>query len=129
MKCSVKYCRCQRAPGRTICHKHKSRQWRKASPIVSLYHRSKGHAKERGIDFLLTVEEFAEFCLRTGYHLMKGRHSEDASIDRIRGSEPYSAGNIQVRSVGFNSRKAFWDGARSPQMDSQGGLTRSKRAA
>lgn len=120
-KCSVKFCRNWRAPGRTICHKHKSQRWREQSPIVALFHRCKGRAKTRGIAFLLTVEQFTAFCLETSYHILKGRGKDDASIDRIRGNEPYEAGNIQIRSVGFNSRKSHWDGARTEAPSSQGG--------
>jgi len=120
-KCSVKFCRNWRAPSRTICHKHKTQRWRASSPIVALYHRVKGHAKARGVGFLLDIDQFAAFCIETGYHLIKGRGAEDGSIDRIRGNEPYQAGNLQIRSVGFNSRKQWWDGARADQPTSQGG--------
>jgi hypothetical protein len=79
---------------------------------VALFHTVKSHAKARGIGFLLTLPEFEDFCHRTGYHLTKGRTAEAMSIDRIRGDEPYQAGNIQLKSVSANSIKSWFDGSR-----------------
>lgn len=112
MRCKTPYCRKQPAPGKNFCYKCRSRSYRAANPITALYHRAKGHAKERGHEFLLTRDQFEAFCHETGYHLTKGRTAEAMSIDRIRGDEPYQVGNIQIKSVSANSIKSWYDGSR-----------------
>lgn len=62
---------------------------------------------------MLTLEQFEQFCHRTGYHLTKGRTADAMSIDRIRGSEPYHKDNIQLKSVSANSIKSWFDGSRA----------------
>lgn len=112
MKCATKFCRNDRAPKRTICHKCQSRVYRANNPITALFHTVKSHAKSRGIPFLLTRPEFEAFCIETQYHVLKGRSGDSASIDRIRGDEPYHAGNIQMKTVSLNSIKSWFDGSR-----------------
>jgi hypothetical protein len=87
--------------------------------LVALYHTAKSHAKQRGIGFLLTREQFEAFCHETGYHLTKGRTAEASSIDRIKGDLPYQAGNIQIKTVSANSIKSWFDGSREPRPDLQ----------
>lgn len=113
MKCHTKFCRGKAARGR-FCYKCQSRKYRQRNPIMALFHRCKSHAKQRGHAWLLTFEEFKAFCLRTQYHVLKGRSASAGSIDRIRGDQPYHAGNIQLRSVSLNSIKSWFDGSRVP---------------
>ena len=117
MLCKTPCCRRQAAEGRNECHKCRSQKYRERNPLVSLYHTVKAHAKARGILFLLTCEQFKNFCHETGYHLTKGRTAEAMSIDRIRGNEPYQVGNIQLKSVSSNSIKSWFDGSRDIQPD------------
>jgi len=112
VKCKTKFCRHDAAKGRLECHRCRSRSYRSRRPLVALFHTVKSHAKSRGIGFLLTLHEFEEFCHRTGYHLTKGRTADAMSIDRIRGDEPYQAGNIQIKTVSANSIKSWFDGSR-----------------
>lgn len=71
----------------------------------------KGHAKERGIYFDLTLDQFKEFCYETDYMSKKGITSTCYTVDRIK-SDPsigYTAGNIQAMEKGDNSRKGNRD--------------------
>jgi hypothetical protein len=113
-KCQTKFCRNKPAPKKNFCHKCNSRRYRAANPISALFCNAKSHAKSRGHAWLLTREEFEQFCHETGYHLTVGRSAESSSIDRIDGSLPYQAGNIQLKSVSANSIKSWFDGSRAP---------------
>ena len=112
MRCKTPYCRRQQAADRNECHKCRSRKYRERNPLVALYHTVKSHAKQRGIGFFLTCEQFKDFCHKTGYHLTKGRTADAMSIDRIRGNEPYQVGNIQLKTVSQNSIKSWYDFSR-----------------
>jgi hypothetical protein len=65
----------------------------------------RGHAKDRGITFTITYEQWVEFCLRTGYHQQVGTDPNSATVDRIDPRFGYHADNIRVRSHAFNSER------------------------
>ena len=115
MKCETKFCRNRAAKNRRHCHKCRSRKFREADPIRALFYNLKHHAKQRGHEFHLTRDEFAAFCESTGYHLTVGRTAQSSSIDRIDGSKPYQAGNIQISTVSNNAIKSWFDGSRFQQ--------------
>lgn len=86
--------------------------YRIRNPIKAKFYNIKHHAKARGIGFFLTFEEFNEFCNRTQYHIKIGREANCFSLDRIRGDMPYSADNIQLKTVSENSAKSWNDYSR-----------------
>lgn len=73
--------------------------------IRSILHRVRSRAKERGHTCGLTLEHLTEICMETGYHLLRGRFKDDASLDRILPEIGYEDGNIQVIKVGENAKK------------------------
>ena len=83
----------------------KSRKYRKSNVCRSTFLNLKNNSKRRGIVFTLTFDEFEKFCYQTDYLKGKGRSSLSYSIDRIDNSKGYFIDNIQVLSVGENSRK------------------------
>lgn len=94
-KCATPRCRNKRKPDRKLCSKCNSRKWRQSKPITAAYHNLKTHAKERRIDFFLTIEEFTKFCNETNYHVLKGRNPDSVTVDRIHADGPYSYENIR----------------------------------
>ena len=95
-KCATKGCRHNARHQRNFCHKCSKARWRESRPIVYLFNNLRTHARERCKIFDLTIEQFTEFCLKTGYHMAKGQNPDSATIDRIRPELGYSAGNLRV---------------------------------
>lgn len=79
--------------------------WKKANPIRVLWLAKKHRAKERGIAFTLTFEQFKEICETTEYHEYTGRGKGFASLDRKVNEPGYTEGNIGIMSVGANASK------------------------
>ena len=88
-----------------FCSKHRHRYNKWMNPLKYTFYKRKYRAKEREIEWNLTLEEFKEFCDETNYMELKGKMSHSASIDRIDPSKGYEKGNIQILSLGDNTRK------------------------
>lgn len=110
-KCGIPYCRNTRLKGRNICSKHKHQRRKVADPVGYIYDIKKQRAKERDIEFDLTIDQFRKFCKETGYHNLCGRAAEKMSIDRIDSSRGYSFDNIRMITVSENSAKGNRDSA------------------
>lgn len=82
-----------------------TRGWKKANPMRYAYQTNKDNAKRRGIFWDLTYEEFAEFAYEFDYLDRKGRTKTCWSVDRIIPELGYTKGNLQILTVGDNSRK------------------------
>jgi len=80
-------------------------QKKKSNPIRIAYQSLKGHAKERGKDFNLTIQEFTEFCIKSEYINKKGIKKDSFHIDRINESVGYQIGNLQLLTNSENIRK------------------------
>jgi hypothetical protein len=93
--CTTPFCRNKRAKGYKTCHKCNNRRWRKGNPILAAYDSLRTHARQRGIQFLITREEFEKFCHETNYHVEKGRDPNSATVDRKDPNGPYSYENIR----------------------------------
>jgi len=104
-KCKTKFCRNERAPGRTLCYKCKSRREKEINPIGYYYHRLRCRARRREKEFTLTKEEFRRFCEETNYLELKGNHWNKMTIDRIDHLRGYSYDNIRMISMSENSIK------------------------
>lgn len=105
LKCKIKGCQEIRGIYRDVCSKHHMQQVRKANPMKCCYTNLKANAKRRGHAFLLTYQEFEEFCIATDYIAGKGRTRESYSIDRIDPTKGYQLDNIQRMTVSENSKK------------------------
>lgn len=116
MKCSEENCNKERAKHRTRCNSCRVRISRAKDVVKHKFLRLKSHAKERGKEFSLTLEEFRDFCERTSYHELCGQKKDHATIDRIRDEEGYHKDNIQVLTRKENIEK---ERARQKKLNSQ----------
>jgi hypothetical protein len=73
--------------------------------ITRAYANLKASAKRRRKEFLLTKEEFAAFCERTQYHVLRGRSPNSLTVDRIDTNGPYAINNIRVLNHAANSTR------------------------
>jgi len=97
------------AKGKSICHQCKYLREKMHDPIGLAYRRLKSHAKQRGKEFLLTKEEFQQFCVKSEYAFKSGISKNNYHIDRIDETKGYSIDNIQVLTNSENVRKyAKW---------------------
>jgi len=96
---------------RGLCHKHYNIHRRIVDPVYNRYHNFKNNAAKRpwhgeiGIPFEITLEEFREFCQRTGYIIQKGKRGRNCTIDRVKNEFGYYIWNIEIRSHEANVRK------------------------
>ena len=67
------------------------------------------NCRTRGIENLVTFEEFKEWCKETGYLENKVRMPTSATIDRIESHLPYTIGNMQIMNHWENSFKQDGD--------------------
>ena len=82
------------------------RAWRAAHPLKAAFAHLRSNARQRGITFALSLEEFASFCERTDYLTRKGCLETDAlQVDRIDASRGYEPGNITVLTLSENAAK------------------------
>lgn len=94
-ECQISGCR-NATSGRKMCSTCRARKTRQADPVRYAYNNLKNRAKQRGILFTITLQQFREFCIKTQYIDNKGRASESFTIDRIHDDIGYHADNIQV---------------------------------
>src|ERR1035437_5243365 len=109
MKCITKGCLNETGLQRKTCYKCEKRKYRAKYPLKYWYDTLKMNAKRRRKPFTLTLEQFTEFCKRTGYIEKKGKTAESLSVDRIKASEGYHASNIQAITLSDNSKKMHDD--------------------
>lgn len=118
-KCVTRYCRNKAAPQRIICYCCKQKQYRKTHPVRSAYISLKSNVKVRakkfkekcGYDspkykFVITFEEFKEFCIETEILMGRGRMADSWHIDRIDEGLGYYKGNLQKLTNSQNIKKS-----------------------
>lgn len=88
-----------------MCHKHYAIYRRQKDPVYNRYVNFKGNALRRKKEFSITLEEFREFCVKTGYIIKKGMRGRNCSVDRINNNLGYSIGNIQLLTIYKNIEK------------------------
>jgi hypothetical protein len=88
-----------------LCSKHYQRKRRKVDPVGQRYTQFKANALKRKKDFSITLEEFRDFCRRTGYLIVKGRRGKAATIDRRCNIHGYHIWNIQILTLSRNASK------------------------
>lgn len=62
-------------------------------------------AKKRDLPFTITLDEFKEFCAKTGYLERRGNQPEDLTIDRIDWNGGYHISNLRVLTHEENSNQ------------------------
>jgi len=80
-------------------------QKKASNPVRVAYTSLKYHAKERGKEFSLTLEQFKEFCIKSNYLNCKGIEKHSYHIDRIDETKGYEIGNVQLLTNVQNVRK------------------------
>lgn len=109
--CQVKFCNRVSDKGKghgrgLTCIACRHRIARANNPILACYKAVENKARRRKIPFTLTYGHFEELCLRTGYHLDRGREAADMHLDRIDALKGYEDGNVQVLTASENCRKS-----------------------
>jgi hypothetical protein len=95
----------QSEKGSRKCNSCNYKQKKKSNPIRIAYTSLKGHAKERGKDFDLTIEQFEEFCIKSNYLNCRGIEKFSYHIDRKDETKGYEVGNLQLLTNIQNVRK------------------------
>lgn len=103
MKRRKKRCNCGK------CGTCRKRRWRENNPLPYCYQTLKYNATRRGKEFLLTFDQFCEFCNKTGYLEKKGIRPQNMTIDRIDCSGGYSVENIRAITMHENARKGNFE--------------------
>jgi len=101
-------CRRKARDDRFRCHTCESRLRRLGDPLYYAFQNLKSSARKRGIQFLLTRDEFADFCKKYGYLEKKGKEPASLTVDRwpdTRG--PYSKDNIRPLGYADNCSHKF----------------------
>ena len=88
-----------------LCHKHYARKIRVVDPVGSRYNQFKNNAIRRNKPFTITIDQFREFCTKTGYIITKFKRGRNATIDRINNNLGYHIDNIQLLTQSQNLQK------------------------
>lgn len=104
-KCQVFRCKANKANTGNLCHKHKMRLWRIRNPIASGFCKLRDRAKRRGIPFEITLPEYRQIVLSSGYLVRSGSFIGCLQLDRIDAKKGYTLGNLQVLTVSENAAK------------------------
>lgn len=88
-----------------LCHKHYARKLRERDPVYARFNQFKSNATRRGKPVEIDLEFFRKFCDDTGYIVIPGMRGRNATIDRIKNSEGYKPGNIQLMTHRQNIQK------------------------
>lgn len=111
-KCITKRCLNARAinnTGRPLrhCWKCRSRLLKARHPETYTLNAIRQRAKARGIKCDITLEDWKDFCRKTGYLQNRGQKSDSATVDRIDDRYGYHIWNIRIMPHGENSRDQY----------------------
>jgi nitrate reductase beta subunit len=116
MKCQAPKCR-NKVAGLHLCNTCRSKKWREENPVKYAFYNLRNRAKQRGVLFTITFEDFKKWCHRVDWIGMeKGRGSNARSIDRRHNDIGYHLDNIQVLTKRDNVIKYFSYDYRSKQV-------------
>lgn len=104
-KCGNLICESLLKRSSRICATCGNKRFRAKYLIKYTFNKIKQRAKERGISFELTHEQFEKFCYKYKYIQKKGKEKDSYSIDRINCFEGYTLGNIRAITLSENGRK------------------------
>ena len=105
-KCITRGCKNKAPHGRKLCWTCKSRKAKEQNPLGYWFNVLRCNARRRNKEFTLTLNDFKEFCHKTGYDKLKGKKANCLSIDRIKEYEGYTKNNIRAITVSDNSKRA-----------------------
>jgi hypothetical protein len=92
-----------------LCHKHFARKRREEDPVGARFTQFRINAKNRNKHFDITLQQFRDFCKKTGYCIEKGKRGQNATIDRKINSIGYTIENIQLLTNKQNASKGTSD--------------------
>lgn len=104
-RCQVKNCN-TKCVGK-MCSTHRSQKTRASDPVRYAFNNLRNRAKQRGLVFTITLEQFRDWCHKVQYIGFKGRSAESYSIDRKHNDIGYHVDNIQVLTKSENVKKYF----------------------
>lgn len=104
-KCPVLRCRCYSRPKGKLCSKHSTQLWRIKHPVKAAFSNSRHHAKQRGIEWGMTLEEYSSIVDLQRYIDGKGVARMCLQLDRKDHTRGYFLDNIQVITCGENTAK------------------------
>lgn len=104
-KCNARNCN-NTAQG-ILCSTCRARKWRLEHPEKYAYNNLKNRAKQRGIHFDLSFDDFLKFCIKTKYIAGKGRSAEGLTVDRRDETKGYTLDNIQTLTLVQNIQKRY----------------------
>jgi hypothetical protein len=98
---------CKTKPSGKFCRHHWCQVQRAKDPVRYSYNNKKSRAKQRGIFWDLTIEQFRQFCYETEYISKTGKITGSYDVDRIiEGPIPgYTITNIQILEKIANIKK------------------------
>lgn len=102
--CRTKYCR-KTAKDGGLCHPCRYKKKKEVNLIRVVYQTIKDNATRRNKRFVITIEEFKEFCEENNYLELRGKSADSASIDCIIDEIGYAKGNIKILSLSNNTLK------------------------
>ena len=108
-QCPAYGCTNERASKKRFCAKHVHRHLKATDYPKYVYNIWKTNCRRRGIENLVTIQEFRGWCEKTGYLEKKGRKSDSSTIDRIKSHLPYTINNMQIMNHWDNSFKQDMD--------------------
>lgn len=94
--CPLKGCRRCQGAKKKYCDRHHQRLWRFLHPLKAAFADLRNSARQRGKEFGLSLEYFAEIAVLNGYLEGKGNTRYALHVDRIDNSLGYIPGNIQI---------------------------------
>jgi hypothetical protein len=107
--CATKGCGNKTRDYNSLCETCRSREKRKKNPVGYFFNLLRCNAKRRGIEFVLTVDEFRDFCREVDYIKNKGTKTTSLTIDRIDPTKGYRIDNIQAIPKSLNCKKVVYD--------------------
>ena len=109
--CPISRCRNLVRVGHKICSKHEMRIWRQANPEKAVYGNLKHNARQRGIIFTLSFDDFLSIIEGTEYMTRRGKGPGFLQIDRKNATKGYVPGNCCVVESTFNTSKGNYERA------------------
>ena len=88
-----------------LCHRHYRIKRKAIDKVYDRYNLMKCSATQRNLPFRISLQEFRDFCKKTGYIINKGYRGRVATIDRIIPEKGYTIENIQILSLRANVKK------------------------
>jgi len=110
MNCKNNECDKFKEAAKALCQRCILRRWRRRNPIRNAYHNLKSSAHKRKIPFLLTWDEFKQWCADTGYVESKGRTHQSSTVGRLDANKGYSLNNMKLEKWIENTSKGYEEG-------------------